>query len=68
MIDQDFKPYLIEMNMNPCLEFSCNMLSRVIGNLIEQVFRIAVDPLFPPPKEWPKFRRNLVPDNVMGNN
>lgn len=56
------------MNMNPCLEFSCSMLSRVIGNLIEQVFRIAVDPLFPPPKEWPKFRRNLAPDNIMVNN
>lgn len=26
MIDEDFKPWLIEINTNPCLELSCSLL------------------------------------------
>ena len=55
MIDSNFKVYLIEINTNPCLEFSCLMLNRLLTNLVENVirlellFRIAIDPIFPPP-------------------
>ena len=63
MITENFKPYLIEVNMNPCLETSCNLLNRLIPNVIEQSIRIAIDPLFPPPFKWPKSKRSLVPDN-----
>lgn len=34
MIDSDFKPWLIEINANPCLEMSCPLLSRIIPPLI----------------------------------
>lgn len=49
MIDEDFKPWLIEVNTNPCLELSSPLLARIIPNLIENTFRLTVDPLFPPP-------------------
>ena len=58
MIDSNFRPWLIEVNTNPCLEVEGNVLSKIIPNLVENVLRIAVDPIFPPPLIWPKFRRN----------
>ncbi len=56
MIDQIFKIFLIEVNTNPCLEFSCylwrGLISSIIDNTIRQKynFRICIDPIFPPPK------------------
>ena len=49
MLDDNFKVYLIEANTNPCLETTCPILSRVITDLVDTGFRIALDPLFPPP-------------------
>ena len=42
MIDEDFKVFLIEVNTNPCLELSSTLLSRVIPNMIENVFKFFV--------------------------
>jgi len=50
MFDEDFKPYLIEVNTNPCLELCSPLLSRLIPNMLENAFKIAADPLFPPPE------------------
>jgi hypothetical protein len=49
MIDSKFRPLLIEANSNPCLEVSGSVLGRLIPSLVENVLRLAVDPLFPPP-------------------
>lgn len=49
MIDENFKAWLIEVNTNPCLEISSALLSKIIPNMIDNAFRIALDPLFPPP-------------------
>jgi hypothetical protein len=49
MIDSELKTYLIEINSNPCLEFSCPMLEELIGSMIEGVFQIAVDRICPSP-------------------
>ena len=68
MIDVNFKPWLIEINTNPCLETSGAVLSRIIPNLIEQVFRIAIDPIYPPPIVWPKSRRYTIPEFLFENN
>ncbi len=52
MIDEDFVVYLIEANTNPCIEINgCPVLARIIPNMLECAFRIAVDPILPPP-EW----------------
>ena len=49
MLDEEFKLYLIEVNTNPCLELSCPLLARIIPELLDNVFRIVLDPLFPSP-------------------
>eukprot|EP00826_Nyctotherus_ovalis_P059180 TRINITY_DN8207_c0_g1_i4.p2 TRINITY_DN8207_c0_g1~~TRINITY_DN8207_c0_g1_i4.p2 ORF type:complete len:100 (-),score=28.20 TRINITY_DN8207_c0_g1_i4:260-559(-) len=35
MLDTKFKPYLIEVNTNPCLEFSSPLLGRLITNMLD---------------------------------
>ena len=34
MIDANFKPWLIEINTNPCLEMSCPVLDRIIPSMV----------------------------------
>lgn len=48
MIDEFFKVYLIEVNTNPNIEVCCPLLSRIMPELLENTFRIAVDPLYQP--------------------
>lgn len=35
MIDEDLKPWLIEVNTNPCLELSSSYLARLIPAMVE---------------------------------
>ena len=46
MIDEDFRVYLIEVNTNPCLETSCPLLARIISEMIDNTFKMTIDPLF----------------------
>ena len=43
MIDEDFKVFLIEVNTNPCLELSSNLLARLIPNMIENFFKYNIN-------------------------
>ena len=52
MIDEAFKIYLIEININPCLDVTSSFSSRFVTDLVENTLRIAVDPLFPPPQDF----------------
>ena len=61
MIDENQKVWLIEVNTNPCLELSSSLLSRLIPALIENVVKIAIDPIFPAP-EWSHSRKGQIPD------
>lgn len=49
MIDQMFKPWLIEVNTNPCLELSAPHLRTVIPAMLENAFKLVLDSLFPAP-------------------
>lgn len=48
MIDENFKVFLIEANTNPCLEICSPLLARIIPELLDNSFRIALDPLYQP--------------------
>lgn len=61
MICEDLKPWLIEVNTNPCLELSSPYLARLIPAMLENAIKIAVDPLFPPPP-IPNSKRHQIPD------
>ena len=52
MIDDEFRPYLIEVNTNPCLELSCPLLARLIPTMIENAFKIGLDSVFTPPESY----------------
>jgi hypothetical protein len=39
MIDGQFKPWLIEINSNPCLELSCPLLADIIPCLVENTLQ-----------------------------
>lgn len=46
IIDDQCKPWLIEVNTNPCLELSSPLLAQLIPRMIEEAFDLAIDPLF----------------------
>ena len=64
MIDEDFKPWLIEVNTNPCLETSCTVLERIIPKMVDDAFQLSIDLIYPPPKTWPSSRKHLVPNHL----
>jgi len=49
MLDEDFRLYLIEVNTNPCLEMSSPLLARIIPEVLDNAFRLILDPIFPSP-------------------
>jgi len=50
MIDDEFKPYIIEVNTNPCLELASPLLARLIPNMLENALKIGMDTIFLPPE------------------
>lgn len=41
---------------------------KIIPSLVEQTFRICVDPFFPPPEEWPTSKKVFTGENVLEDN
>jgi tubulin polyglutamylase TTLL1 len=60
IVDDQFSPWLIEINTNPCLELSSPVLERLIPELMENVFRVAVDPVFQATEESSRARSFLL--------
>lgn len=48
MLDSNLKPWLIEVNTNPCLETTSSILSVLIPAMVENSFKLVVDSMFPP--------------------
>ena len=51
MIDSDFHVYLIEANINPCLEIKSPVTARIVPAMLDSAMRIAIDPVFQPPHD-----------------
>jgi len=61
MIEENGHISLIEANINPDLSTSSSILNCIIPNLVDNVFKIAVDPIFPPPN-FPKLKKYYIID------
>ena len=64
MIDEDFKVYLIEANINPCLGVTSAFSSRFITGLVDNTLRFAIDPIFQPPIEFAskRYTMDILPE------
>lgn len=67
MIDEHFKPWLIEINTNPCLETSSTTLERIIPRMVDNAFKLSVDIMFPPPSNWQNSKKHHLPNRVSNN-
>jgi len=66
MIDENFKVFLIEANTNPCLEICSPLLARIIPELLDNSFRIAIDPLYQPSQFLAKLKDENSQSNALG--
>lgn len=48
MIDENNKIWLIEVNANPCIEESSNLLKMLIPRMIDDAFKLTLDKVFTP--------------------
>ena len=47
ILDEDFNQWLIEVNTNPCLEESSELLKSLLPRMIEDLLKLTVDITFP---------------------
>ncbi len=62
MIDSEFHVFLIEANINPCLEILSPVTARIVPAMLDSAIRIAVDPIFQPPAEMSLARKSVPGD------
>ena len=67
MVDSNLQVWLIEVNTNPCLELSSPLLARIIPAMLDNAFRIAIDPYFPDPVAQRKAGGTLTGEPVAEN-
>ena len=48
MLDTDFNCWLIEANTNPCIEETSKLLEMLIPRMIDDMFKLTIDPIFSP--------------------
>lgn len=68
IVDANFKPWLIEINTNPCLELSSPTLQRLIPRMMENLARVSLDPVFQPNEEAPKSKSHFIYDSCLYKN
>ena len=44
MVDEDLRVWLIEVNTNPHLGFANNYIKNLLTNLVDDLFKIVIDP------------------------
>ena len=47
ILDENFNTWLIEVNTNPCLEESSQLLKDLIPRMVEDMFQLTIDKIFP---------------------
>jgi hypothetical protein len=51
MVDEKLKPWLIEVNTNPCLDLTSKLLGSYIPRMIDDAFKLTLDVNFPAPSD-----------------
>lgn len=46
LIDEDFRVWLIEVNTNPYLGIPNEFIKGLLPNMIDDLFRLTIDPIF----------------------
>jgi hypothetical protein len=59
-MDDDFRPWLIDVHTNPPLDTYCQVLEKVLPAVVEDALRHTVDVFFPPPLQWPESKHHLM--------
>lgn len=59
---------MLEVNTNPCLEVSSPLLKAIIPSLIENVFRLTLDPLYRPSMFPDKEHEYYISEKIIENN
>ena len=63
ILDEKLNTILIEVNTNPCLEESNNLLKKILPRMVDDLFNIVLDPIFTPgQKEKYVSKFKLTPD------
>ena len=60
ILDEKFKPYLLEINMNPGLEISSPLISQLVPRMVDDAFKLTID------KKYYKEREETVFHHVDG--
>ena len=47
ILDEDFNVWLIEVNTNPCIEETSNLLKSLIPRMLDDAFKLTIDTIFP---------------------
>lgn len=56
MLDHNHQPWLIEVNTNPCLEETSQLLKTYLPRMLDDAFKLTVDVVFP----------RARPESIMG--
>lgn len=46
ILDEDLQSYIIEVNTNPCIEESSQLLKTLIPRMIDDMFKLTIDTVF----------------------
>jgi D-alanine-D-alanine ligase-like ATP-grasp enzyme len=60
ILDENYKPYLLEINMNPGLEISSPLISQLVPRMVDDALKLTID------KKYYKEREETVFHHVDG--
>ena len=67
LIDEDFRVWLIEVNTNPYIGIPNEFIADLLPNMLDDMLRITVDPVYPP-KDLPEPNRQNLFELIYSEN
>ena len=59
IIDENLQTYIIEVNTNPCIEESSQLLKMLLPRMIDDMFKLTLDVIFP-------LNAQMINNNTLG--